>query len=149
MAANPTDASSRSDLADSYREFGRLLWTASDTAGGLENAGRELALREALADENPTNVQARYHLAVSRADIGEMLLEQGRQLARRQASSWPWLVLKRFWQLSRATRNTVLPFPSFIKKAARSCYGRVTQLAHWRRVVRRWRWTRNCRVLFP
>jgi tetratricopeptide (TPR) repeat protein len=77
VAANPTDASSRSDLADSYREFGRLLWTASDTAGGLENAGRELALREALADENPTNVQARYHLAVSRADIGEMLLEQG------------------------------------------------------------------------
>jgi eukaryotic-like serine/threonine-protein kinase len=38
VATNPKDASSRSDLADSYREFGRLLWTASDLAGGLENA---------------------------------------------------------------------------------------------------------------
>ncbi len=60
VIANPKDSSSRSDLADSYREFGRLLWTASDTAGGLENTG--------------------------------------------------------------------LPFLSFIKRAVRSCYGRVTQV---------------------
>jgi serine/threonine protein kinase/tetratricopeptide (TPR) repeat protein len=77
VAANPKDSSFRSDLADSYREFGRLLWTASDTAGGLENAGREVVLREALAAENPTNMQARFNLGVSHADVGEMLLEQG------------------------------------------------------------------------
>jgi serine/threonine protein kinase/type II secretory pathway pseudopilin PulG len=77
VVANPRDSSSRSDLADSYREFGRLLWTASDTAGGLENAGKEVMLREALASEDPTNLQARYNLGVSHADVGEMLLEQG------------------------------------------------------------------------
>lgn len=77
VAANPKDASSRSDLADSYREFGRLLWTASDTAGGLENARKDVALREALAAEDPTNMQARFSLAVSHADVGEILLEQG------------------------------------------------------------------------
>jgi len=77
VAANPKDSSFRSDLADSYREFGRLLWTASDTAGGLENADREVVLREALAAENPTNIQARFNLGVSHADVGEMLLEQG------------------------------------------------------------------------
>jgi serine/threonine protein kinase/tetratricopeptide (TPR) repeat protein len=77
VAANPKDSSARSDLADSYREFGRLLWTASDTAGGLENAHREVVLREALAAENPTNMQARFNLGVSHADVGEMLLEQG------------------------------------------------------------------------
>jgi serine/threonine protein kinase len=77
VAANPKDASFRSDLADSYREFGRLLWTASDTAGGLEIARKEVVLREALAAENPTNMQARYSLGASHADVGEMLLEQG------------------------------------------------------------------------
>ncbi len=77
VAANPKDASSRSDLADSYREFGRLLWTAGDTAGGLENASKEVVLREALAAENPTNMQARYNLGVSHADVGDILLEQG------------------------------------------------------------------------
>jgi serine/threonine protein kinase/tetratricopeptide (TPR) repeat protein len=77
VAANPKDASSRSDLADSYREFGRLLWTASDTAGGLENARKDLFLREALMPENPTNMQARFSLGVSHADVGEILLEQG------------------------------------------------------------------------
>jgi eukaryotic-like serine/threonine-protein kinase len=76
-AANPKDSAARSDLADSYREFGRLLWTASDTAGGLENADREVVLREALAAENPTNMQARFNLGASHADVGEMLLEQG------------------------------------------------------------------------
>jgi len=77
VVANPTDSSSRSDLADNYREFGRLLWTASDTAGGLENASREVVLREALAAEDPANMQARYSLGVSHADVGEILLEQG------------------------------------------------------------------------
>jgi serine/threonine protein kinase/tetratricopeptide (TPR) repeat protein len=77
VAANPKDSSSRSDLADSYREFGRLLWTASDTAGGLEIARKEVVLREALAAEDPTNMQARYSLGASHADVGEMLLEQG------------------------------------------------------------------------
>jgi serine/threonine protein kinase/tetratricopeptide (TPR) repeat protein len=77
VAANPKDASSRTDLADSYREFGRVLWTASDTAGGVENAGKELVLREALAAEDPTNMQARYKLGASHANVGEMLLEQG------------------------------------------------------------------------
>jgi serine/threonine protein kinase len=77
VAANPKDSSSRSDLADSYREFGRLLWTAGDTAGGLENASKEVVLREALAAENPTNMQARYNLGVSHADVGDILLEQG------------------------------------------------------------------------
>ena len=77
VAANPKDASSRSDLADSYREFGRLLWTASDTAGGLENARKDVSLREALAAEDPTNMQARFSLGVSHADVGEILLEQG------------------------------------------------------------------------
>jgi serine/threonine protein kinase len=76
-AANPKDASSRSDLADSYREFGRLLWTASDTAGGLENARKDVSLREALTAENPTNLQARFSLGVGHADVGEILLEQG------------------------------------------------------------------------
>jgi non-specific serine/threonine protein kinase/serine/threonine-protein kinase len=77
VAGNPKDASTRGDLADSYREFGRLLWKTSDTAGGLENARREVALREALAAEDPTNMQARFNLGVSHADVGEMLLEQG------------------------------------------------------------------------
>ena len=77
VIANPKDSSSRSDLADSYREFGRLLWTASDTAGGLENASKEVVLREALAAEDPTNMQARYTLGISHSDVGEMLLEQG------------------------------------------------------------------------
>jgi non-specific serine/threonine protein kinase/serine/threonine-protein kinase len=77
VAANPKDASSRSDLADSYREFGRLLWTASDTAGGLENAKKDVFLRESLTAENPTNLQARFSLGVSHADVGEILLEQG------------------------------------------------------------------------
>jgi eukaryotic-like serine/threonine-protein kinase len=77
VVANPKDSSSRSDLADSYREFGRLLWTAGDTAGGLENASKEVVLREALAAENPTNMQARYNLGVSHADVGDILLEQG------------------------------------------------------------------------
>jgi serine/threonine protein kinase/tetratricopeptide (TPR) repeat protein len=77
VAANPKDSSSRSDLADSYREFGRLLWTASDTAGGLENARKDVFLREALTAENPTNMQARFSLGVSHADVGEILLEQG------------------------------------------------------------------------
>lgn len=77
LAANPTDASSRSDLADSYREFGRLLWTAGDTAGGLENASNEVVMREALAAANPADLQARYDLGVSHADVGEILLEQG------------------------------------------------------------------------
>jgi serine/threonine protein kinase/tetratricopeptide (TPR) repeat protein len=77
VAANPKDSSSRSDLADSYREFGRLLWTASDTAGGLENARKDVVLREALSAENPTNMQARFSLGVSYADVGEILLEQG------------------------------------------------------------------------
>ncbi|MEP6922182.1 MAG: protein kinase [bacterium] len=77
VAANPKDLSSRSDLADSYREFGRLLWTASDTAGGLENARKDVALREALAAEDPKNMQARFNLGVSHADVGEILLEQG------------------------------------------------------------------------
>jgi non-specific serine/threonine protein kinase/serine/threonine-protein kinase len=78
VAANPKDSSSRSDLADSYREFGRLLWTASDTAGGLENARKDVSLREALTAENPTNLQTRFSLGVSHADVGEILLEQGR-----------------------------------------------------------------------
>lgn len=77
VAVNPKDSSSRTDLADSYREFGRLLWTASDTAGGLENARKEVFLRKALTAENPTNMQARFSLGVSHADVGEMLLEQG------------------------------------------------------------------------
>jgi serine/threonine protein kinase/tetratricopeptide (TPR) repeat protein len=77
VAANPKDSSLRSDLADSYREFGRLLWTASDTAGGLENARKDVALREALTTENPANMQARFSLGVSHADVGEILLEQG------------------------------------------------------------------------
>lgn len=77
VAANPKDSSARSDLADSYREFGRLLWTASDTAGGLENARKDVFLREDLTAENPTNMQARFNLGVSHADVGEMLLEQG------------------------------------------------------------------------
>jgi serine/threonine protein kinase/tetratricopeptide (TPR) repeat protein len=77
LAANPKDSSLRSDLADSYREFGRLLWTASDTAGGLENARKDVFLREALTAENPTNMQARFSLGVSHADVGEILLEQG------------------------------------------------------------------------
>ena len=77
VAANPKDSSFRSDLADSYREFGRLLWTASDTAGGLENAGKDVVLREALTAENPSDMQARFNLGVSHADVGEILLEQG------------------------------------------------------------------------
>ncbi|MDX6501462.1 MAG: eukaryotic-like serine/threonine-protein kinase [Blastocatellia bacterium] len=77
VAGNPKDASTRGDLADSYREFGRLLWKTSDTAGGLENARREVVLREALAAEDPTNMQARFNLGVSHADVGEILLEQG------------------------------------------------------------------------
>jgi tetratricopeptide (TPR) repeat protein len=77
VAANPADSSLRSDLADSYREFGRLLWTASDTAGGLENARKEVVLREALAAESPAPTEARYRLGISNADVGEMLLEQG------------------------------------------------------------------------
>jgi serine/threonine protein kinase len=77
VAANPKDPSLRSDLADSYREFGRLLWTASDTAGGLENARKDVVLREALSAENPTNRQASFSLGVSNADVGEILLEQG------------------------------------------------------------------------
>jgi serine/threonine protein kinase/tetratricopeptide (TPR) repeat protein len=77
VTANPKDSSARSDLADSYREFGRLLWTAGDTAGGLENIRREVVLREALTAEDPTNLQARFNLGVSQADVGEMLLEQG------------------------------------------------------------------------
>ena len=77
VAANPKDASFRSDLADSYRELGRLLWTASDTAGGLENARKDVSLREALTAENTTNMQARFSLGVSHADVGEILLEQG------------------------------------------------------------------------
>ena len=77
VAANPKDSSLRSDLADSYREFGRLLWTASDTAGGLENARKDVLLREALTAEDPTNLQARFGLGVSNADVGEILLEQG------------------------------------------------------------------------
>jgi len=77
VAGNPKDASARGDLADSYREFGRLLWKSSDTAGGLVNARGEVVLREALAAEDPTNVQARFNLGVSHADVGEMLLEQG------------------------------------------------------------------------
>jgi serine/threonine protein kinase/tetratricopeptide (TPR) repeat protein len=77
VAANPKDSSLRSDLADSYREFGRLLWTASDTAGGLENAGKNVVLREALTAENPSDMQARFNLGVSHADVGEILLEQG------------------------------------------------------------------------
>ena len=77
VAANPKDSSLRGDLADSYREFGRLLWTASDTAGGLENAGKNVVLREALTAENPTDMQARFNLGVSHADVGEILLEQG------------------------------------------------------------------------
>ena len=77
VLANPKDSSSRSDLADSYRQFGRVLWSSGDTAGGLENASNEVVLREALAAESPTNMQARYDLAVSHADVGEMLLEQG------------------------------------------------------------------------
>ncbi|HXM36899.1 MAG TPA: hypothetical protein VN920_17010, partial [Pyrinomonadaceae bacterium] len=77
VAANPKDSSARSDLADSYREFGRLLWTASDTAGGLENARKDVLLREALTAESPTNMQARFSLGVSHADVGEILLEQG------------------------------------------------------------------------
>jgi serine/threonine protein kinase/tetratricopeptide (TPR) repeat protein len=77
VAANPKDSSLRSDLADSYREFGRLLWTARDTAGGLENAGKNVVLREALTAENPSDMQARFNLGVSHADVGEILLEQG------------------------------------------------------------------------
>jgi serine/threonine protein kinase/tetratricopeptide (TPR) repeat protein len=77
VAANPKDSSLRSDLADSYREFGRLLWTASDTAGGLENAKKNVVLREALTAENPSDMQARFNLGVSHADVGEILLEQG------------------------------------------------------------------------
>lgn len=77
VAANPQDASARSDLADSYREFGRLLWTTSDTAGALENAHKQVTLREALVAENPTDSQARFKLGVSHADVGEMRLEQG------------------------------------------------------------------------
>jgi serine/threonine protein kinase len=77
VAASPKDPSTRSDLADSYREFGRLLWKTSDTAGGLENARKDLFLREALSAENPTNMQARFSLGVSHADVGEILLEQG------------------------------------------------------------------------
>jgi eukaryotic-like serine/threonine-protein kinase len=85
VAANPNDSSARSDLADSYREFGRLLWTASDTAGGLENARREVVLRLALSAEDPTNMQARFSLGVSHADVGEMLLEQGGTIAAAQS----------------------------------------------------------------
>lgn len=77
VAGDPKDSSCRTDLADSYREFGRLLWTASDTAGGLENARKDVVLREALTAENPTNMQARFSLGVSHADVGEILLEQG------------------------------------------------------------------------
>ena len=65
------------DLADIHYVIGDLLSTSGDTAAARVAHGKALAIRQKLAQANPSITHFQQHLAVSHRRIGLLLMNTG------------------------------------------------------------------------
>jgi eukaryotic-like serine/threonine-protein kinase len=65
------------DLASTYRNFARLLWSGNNIAAGFDMATKALALRKQIADAQPTSLPARSDLVASYYDLAQIEGERG------------------------------------------------------------------------
>ena len=73
VAADPTNAPFRRDLAVGHRKVGLMLAATGDQASALQSYQAALALRQELAAADPQNATARTDLARIYGDIGPAL----------------------------------------------------------------------------
>jgi non-specific serine/threonine protein kinase/serine/threonine-protein kinase len=73
LARNPNDAQARRELGHLYSELSLTLSQKEETAQALPLIQKALAIRQALADADPANAQARRDLAVAHMYLGQLL----------------------------------------------------------------------------
>jgi non-specific serine/threonine protein kinase/serine/threonine-protein kinase len=77
VALDRSDPSLLVDLASTYRNFARLLWSGNDIAAGFDMATKALILRKKIAEAQPNSLPARSDLVACYFDLAQIEGERG------------------------------------------------------------------------
>ncbi len=77
LAADPSSAGVRGDLASSYLKLGDILWLGGDWNSALDVYLKARDINEALAAADPSNSRLRSDLALNYVTVGDTLIETG------------------------------------------------------------------------
>ncbi len=93
-----TDEASRQSLGDAQFDLAFLIDKIGDKAEALKVSGRALAIREKLAQENPTVIKYQNDLAASHNNLGALLSATGKNAEAREAYDQAILIKKKLAQ---------------------------------------------------